>query len=486
MQKVHYQDDHAEVIAEAGMKFQLLDENMTKSASECFSRDAMVDLTPDDKHFGIHVIAMGSEECIGPNRNGDAFPEVALEKYASTFVTNGCFFREHRNRCQDTQGIGIIKAAAYNKPMQRVELIVWGDKEKAAEEYALAKSGSELSFSMSARMPSDRCSICGQESTRITDYCSHLKDNMLQYDEGMKKYAYAVNDNNLKFFDISRVHRPADRIAHYISYKFGDNADMAKAASAAGLVIPGASWAEFEGVDIGGKTSDVFDAYEEATLVKLANAEQDYVAAENGQLNDPITKSAMFDVAPAAMAGADLTQSEIDTFSNMDVPSVLGELTKAGCIMPFPSFASLISGQPRHEIMQQPKLQAVIRIKLPTLFSGARSKGCGCGDVANMVTPSPYGCMFQPHGDAVEDIMSRSAKRMGMETPDVQQRAMHVTVIKQAAIRRSETSDEQLDGYYSALADGYAVYVVKAANTMLSSSKSYSMLPMLVTAKNRM
>ena len=134
MQKVHYQDDHPEVLeAAGGMRFQMFGhEGLTKSASEIFTKEAMAAYAPDDNHFGMHVVAMGSEESVGWNRNGDSFPEAALKKHHGTFVTNGHFYREHRNRCPDTQGIGMIKASAYNEDMSRVELLVWGDKRKAA------------------------------------------------------------------------------------------------------------------------------------------------------------------------------------------------------------------------------------------------------------------------------------------------------------------------------------------------------------------
>lgn len=173
MEKIHYQDDQNDVIKTAGYRFQFFDGDsaVTKSASEAISRKNADAWKPDSRHFGLHVIAMGSEESVGPNRNGDGWPAQALRDYHPTFTKCGCFFREHKNRCQKTEGIGTIKMAAYNEPMSRVELVIWGDKRKAEEEYEMAKAGKELSFSMSARMPYDRCKICDQKSRRQSDYC---------------------------------------------------------------------------------------------------------------------------------------------------------------------------------------------------------------------------------------------------------------------------------------------------------------------------
>lgn len=150
MDKIHYQTDQEDLYRLCdGQMFTMYDGNIKSAASDAFTANALREHAPDDKHFMLHVIAMGAGETYSCNRNGDYFSKEALEKYHDTFVKHGCFFREHRNRCQKTQGIGTIKASAYNDRMQRVELIVWGDKEKAEKEYEMAKSGKALSFSMS-------------------------------------------------------------------------------------------------------------------------------------------------------------------------------------------------------------------------------------------------------------------------------------------------------------------------------------------------
>lgn len=150
MDKIHYQTDQEDLLRLCdGQMFTLYDDNIKSAASDTFTKDMLREYAPDKNHFMLHVVAMGDQETYGPNKNGDGFPKEALEKYHPTFISDGCFFREHRNRCQQTQGIGSIKASAYNPKMRRVELIVHGDKEKAAKEYEMAKAGKALSFSMS-------------------------------------------------------------------------------------------------------------------------------------------------------------------------------------------------------------------------------------------------------------------------------------------------------------------------------------------------
>lgn len=150
MNKIHYQTDQEDLLRLCdGQMFTLYDDNIKSAASDTFTKDMLSEYAPDKDHFMLHVVAMGDQETYGPNKNGDGFPKEALEKYHPTFISDGCFFREHRNRCQETQGIGSIKASAFNPKMHRVELIVHGNKEKAAKEYEMAKSGKALSFSMS-------------------------------------------------------------------------------------------------------------------------------------------------------------------------------------------------------------------------------------------------------------------------------------------------------------------------------------------------
>ena len=55
---------------------------------------------PDKDHFMLHVVGWAIRRLMVRNKNGDGFPKEALEKYHPTFISDGCFFREHRNRCQ--------------------------------------------------------------------------------------------------------------------------------------------------------------------------------------------------------------------------------------------------------------------------------------------------------------------------------------------------------------------------------------------------
>lgn len=463
MNKIHYQTDHPEVIRESGYAFQYLDfGRMTKSASEAIPRDVLENFRPDDRHFGIHVIAMGSDESVGFNRNGDSFPEASLKEYHPTFVKHGHFYREHVNRDPKTQGIGLIKHSAYNNRMNRVELIVHGDKEKAEEEYELAKAGKELSFSMSVRLPHDECSCCMKKSGSLADYCDHLKYSLGRYVPSFRKYAHAINRENLRFYDISRVGRPADRIARYINYMM-DSGQMSKAASVENLVVPGAAWAEFEGLVLPEDQAPDFTPVERAMLAKLAAAEKRFE-------EDPDYQAAALSMVPDHQ----FSQDQLNRMASCDVPGMLGELIKrAGAVLNFNDFASIITGLPRDHLVKSSSCPLLLPLDM---FRRMMEDPFGCSGVEKMVSPCEVGCTGSSDGDAVADIFQQAAESLGLEDGKVHHRAMVRPAKNLTVILVKKAAERQPSAFMKALEQAYGVYLVKAA-TQIAKKPNHTLLP---------
>jgi hypothetical protein len=80
----------------------------------------------------VHLIALGSTEAYGNNRNGDGFKEAVCKQYHPTFVKLARFYRDHANK-DLKKSYGIVKASDYNDKMRRVELLIAlnGTKEAA-------------------------------------------------------------------------------------------------------------------------------------------------------------------------------------------------------------------------------------------------------------------------------------------------------------------------------------------------------------------
>ena len=185
-----------------------------------------IDLSPGE--VPVHLIALGATEFYGPNRNGDGFTEATCKKYHDTFRKNARWYRNHKNK--DTKkSYGVVKLAHYNDDMKRVELIIaLNSNEKAAkhndglvanEEMEKLAKGDDIAVSMACRVPFDVCSGCGNRARNRNEYC----DSALCKYGGLRSNIGAVlEDGHIlhadnpdpDFFDISRVFRPADRIAY--------------------------------------------------------------------------------------------------------------------------------------------------------------------------------------------------------------------------------------------------------------------------------
>jgi hypothetical protein len=450
MRKVFATDDHAELIRAAGgtlFHFFERGERMTKSASEAFLKKDIQDYMPPDTHFGVHLIFDGAEEDYGPNRNGDSASRKSLNAHHKTFEKYGCVYREHKNRCPRTQGIGQVKVARMNNKSHRGELLVWVEKDKAPDMYKAAKDGKELSWSMSMRLPQDECSCCRKKSRTREEYCPHLKNQMLSYVSEFQKYAYARNEEGVKYFDISEVKKRAARIATYLSY-FGDS--LQKAASADELVISGSEWADHVmGVD----SAIPFSPWEDRTLEKMA-AEVRYFRDVHPSLREVVVKT-----APRT-----LTHDAIQIMAGADFRSLSGELAKRGMLLDFPTFASLVTGESVTELQTKKAFCDVGAFKLPFLLDDIVGRGgCACGeDAAGAVTPDEDGCSFSPHKDAIDKMLNQVGENLDMRPERAQERAVQVIIIKQASIATPPPAS--FDPFYEAMAEAYGHYLVKASH----------------------
>jgi hypothetical protein len=227
------------------------------SSEEFVARAKKVHFSPDE--IPLHVIAMGSTEGYGPNRNADGFKEASLRKYAQTFVNFARIYQHHKNKDPD-RSYGVVKMAMYNDAMRRIELLLALNKSASAatrngglvdEAFVkAAESGEDIPWSMACKIPFDVCAVCDNKAPTRNEYCESIKLGGTCTGLGCKSGLGEVLESGLIqhvdnpdpcFFDISRVSRPADRTA------YGGLADyLQKAASLSNprAVIGGAKLAE--------------------------------------------------------------------------------------------------------------------------------------------------------------------------------------------------------------------------------------------------
>lgn len=365
MYKVYYQGDQDDLLAQcAGVFNQYIptDGLYKQAASSCFSAADIAEHKPDKDHFLMHIVAMGAHPRYLPNRNGDAFTKEALHKSHDTFVKSAKLFREHQHH-DASKNLGFVKASAYNEDLDRVELLVHGNKDRAPDVYEAAKKGKELSYSMAAKLASDVCSCCGNAAKSQEDYCDHLKHKMNQYIPEFRKYAFAFNPEP-RFFDISVVRRPADRIAHYLEYVFGGDGDaMTKAASEqekGRLVIPGTEWAKYAGYEEGAAFPEDFANL----LTKLAKLEGEIDRLDNSTDHTP---EAMFINGVVKRANCQAASEIPSPLLDLPPSVFFRKLANEEVILPFDAFCAYIKGVSRVDIQNDEDFIKAAS-ELPTMF----------------------------------------------------------------------------------------------------------------------
>jgi hypothetical protein len=200
-------------------------------------RNFIEELHPDPRFAYVHTIAMSAGEKYGSNLNGDIFradeltgmqtPEEAAKNLGDLqgvaiprFKTfeQAKFFRHHANSSVDP-AYGDVPLAAWNEPMQRVELIIRICKQDvpelkcygAPDVVAKLDRRGYISVSMGTRIHHEQCMLCKNENEFVSQRCDCLKNRM---NEILPDGRLVAADNfQPRFFDISDVTIPADPIA---------------------------------------------------------------------------------------------------------------------------------------------------------------------------------------------------------------------------------------------------------------------------------
>jgi len=335
---------------------------LVKSASTVFGCDYR-DIAPDKDHVGIHLVALGDFEHYGFNRNGDGWTTKAAAKLHDTFVKFGRVFRHHRNK-DASINLGPIVKSAYNDRMGRVELFIHANKEKAADELnQLAKEGS-IPFSMSQKVPWDRCSICQNIRTKAGDdtECDHVKFNLGKMaDDG--SIVGTFNDEG-RFFDISFVRRPADRIAWDLKVASDEVISSVKLAEAEGVTEP-----DSLAID----SPDAQAKYE--YLKKMAALEQVY---RKLSVTAPLSGYDRF-LYELRKSASTLDDTTIDALRKYEPDIMFAKLAECGVILDARSFYKYAMGLDLGEVKSH---VSAIESRLPTIFSDLLRKEA-CQGVCN-------------------------------------------------------------------------------------------------------
>jgi hypothetical protein len=214
-----------------------------KTASE--ATDYIKEIKPKKGKTYVLVLAVSASEAYGPNRNGDAFSEKPIKGLIGEGETlldshesfeNAGIYQHHVNK-DKAKSMGKVMKSFYNPKMRRVELLLELDNTKAKKVVEKIASGSFPAVSMGCKIKYDVCSRtgCHNKARTQADYCDHAKYAMNEIDPktGEKNFVYNPSP---KFFDISFVMRPADRVG-YMMRKVADTSSIRTSSFELGQII---------------------------------------------------------------------------------------------------------------------------------------------------------------------------------------------------------------------------------------------------------
>lgn len=198
----------------------------------------------------ILVLAMTAGEFYGPNRNGDAWSERPLQvgptkitedqilpAHYKSFETDANIYKHHVNKDPEKR-IGDVLKSFYNWPMHRVELLLSLINDKAEDIIERIERDEFPAVSMGCKVKYDVCSICGHPAPNRRAYCDHAKFQLGDLLPNGKKVF--VWNPSPKFFDISMVRRPADRLG-FMMKKVADTVPEIRSSAALGAYVQNAA-----------------------------------------------------------------------------------------------------------------------------------------------------------------------------------------------------------------------------------------------------
>ncbi len=435
-------------------------EQLQKRAS-AFTEKLARSIKPDPDHSYIHLISLGAQEFFGPNRNGDGFNEKSgefefpnpypgaakrqklgggLMEYHSTFSKHAHVFKNHKNT-DPALGIGDVFAEAYNPEAHRGELIIKVANEHPdwCEDLQGLAAGKDIPFSMACKVANDICSICSKRSRTRAEYCEHLANNITDITkEGHA--TFAINDVT-DYFDISKVRRPADRIAWslYKAASFDRPLSGAALAEQLGVVFP--RLALFEGAHSARREKL-------AAAQKLADIEKRVSAMARGEDNEHLK-------SVAKAIPEDLDDKDVDRLRSCQLCDALQALSDAQICLSVKDFMRLIlKNEHRSSI---PDLLPRVKSRLPGIFTRLLDSG----DADDITSDGSYDLKnVSSVPQHVRELVSRLANDHSSGHSPVLRR-MQITIIrgaKKPELRKEEEKSAASTVEAEGIAREYAKY----------------------------
>jgi len=423
---------------------------LTKVANTIFGADYS-ELKPDKDHVGIHLVALGDYEHFGLNRNFDGFSKQACTEFTPTFVELGKCFEHHKNG-DPKVNVGEIKRAAYNEKMGRVELFVHAHKERAAKHLERLEKEGSVPVSMACRVDYDTCNVCGARRKNRHDdtTCDHLRYQFGK--EAEDGTVIGTMNPEPKWFDISFVTKPADRIAW----------DLKKVASETDKNEYFHKWAE--DLESGLTVPAHVLMSTEVARQKLACARR-LLDAERYISSNAASKTARDYIELLKQAAsADISVADIEALRNLAPEVVFAKLAQANVVMTPRSFLQYVFGG---------DYGTVAKYAEQVIQKCAEAVANVLKDPVNACTNTRYD-IIPVKGDIPANLRDSVAKTAAVDSSSVNNRIIFTEVVPVKKIMLDKTASFSVEyaSSIAALASEYVAYKVAALNAITKNVTS--------------
>jgi len=401
----------------------------------------------------VHLVALGSYEGTGANRNLDLFYEDDCLRKHSTFVKAGrAVHIQHKNKPADPK-FGNIYDSDYNEKMKRIELMIGIDTNAPRMAKSLQKlaQGKQVSYSMASRQAWDRCTLCKHKSyDGKTDRCEHIPRRLGEITkEGVM---IAMENIDPTWFEISDVDstRGADRIAFSLNKTASEHNDVQERYTnnlklAEEIYLPPAL------------TLSKYASEKRTLLNKLSKIEKHIDAVAQGKVHDSRDKYIKDEAAKLNNAAqlSDKTIEELREFT--DHKKLLKALADKGIIFTPEEFYKYIFNN--HDVSNVEDMKS----HLPSVFNNLQDEDLHDED-------------FQPEEGKIPQSIMELVKSLTSDHSlfpgPASGRIMRITIIKSTPHElKKESSDKSESVLAKDIAMKYANYQLSALSYLEENGK---------------
>jgi hypothetical protein len=432
-----------------------------RASKEELFKDFYENKKSDPNQELLHLIAVGAYEGTGYNRNGDAFLEddcIKNHKYFSK--SNRAVHRHHKNKPSDPK-FGNIKAAAYNKRMRRIELIIGLDKDKCSDILHEQETTGNTNWSMASKQAKDICSWCKHEAKTDKDRCDHIPAHLGEINKEGEMCGMLNPDP--RWFEISYVKRPADRIGM----------SLGKVASAVARPMSTSDYLNIYGdlyipddILISKKAED-----KRELLTKLAELEKHVEAVTKGS---PITRKDKFikEHGHKLKHTSNIDYTSMDSLRKMEPSLVLKTLADNGIIFSPEDFSRYLFDNR----VDKSRVEGM-KSHLPNIYNKINDEDAGKTVNDEKFEPSHHGTVPEELKKTVKGLHEGHSLESGPAM-----RRMMMIVINMSGQHQTEPTKEACDLEF---AKTYANYKLAALNYLNEQGKLDDELMLNALLQNR-